>query len=105
MRALLMARTLRPDYDKSGPRPHAGGRGGQRRCRVAAQTLPKHDDTQDEGPPSDTLRHWHAGVETPVRPFAGEPPGCALVLHMPDRLPETMTRKAARALHAAANDY
>ncbi|AWT54295.1 NAD(P)H-binding protein [Mycolicibacterium smegmatis] len=29
----------------------------------------------------------------------------ALVLHVPDRWPEPATRKAARALHAAANDY
>lgn len=29
----------------------------------------------------------------------------ALVLHVPDRWPEPTTRKAARALHAAANDY
>jgi DNA-binding IclR family transcriptional regulator len=29
----------------------------------------------------------------------------ALTLHVPDRWPEAATRKAARALHAAANDY
>jgi DNA-binding IclR family transcriptional regulator len=29
----------------------------------------------------------------------------ALTLHVPDRWPEPTTRKAARALHAAANDY
>ncbi|WP_197379952.1 helix-turn-helix domain-containing protein [Mycolicibacterium mengxianglii] len=29
----------------------------------------------------------------------------ALILHVPDRWPEPTTRKAARALHAAANDY
>ncbi|TPG32762.1 helix-turn-helix domain-containing protein [Mycolicibacterium hodleri] len=29
----------------------------------------------------------------------------ALTLHVPDRWPEPATRKAARALHAAANDY
>ena len=47
-----------------------------------------------------------------VSPHTGRQLACsvagtryALTLHVPDRWPEPSTRKAARALHAAANDY